>query len=416
MNAGTLLLVLSYSAFTFVYLVAPLDITRVSTFFPLLAVALFLKGKRLGFAWLSLIITTIIIAPEIPGVHVGYSAFDAIRISIYLFGLFLTVLYYERSRERGLQGEVDAAAVRKSEERIRALYSHQYGFMLVTSAAGVVQSASESVSRELGFAPTELVGTNALDLVHPDDFAAVAAVFSALTRPGSDSVNMDMRVRLGNGQYSDIEGNGTNLLGDRLIRGIVLNGHNISKRKHLEDDLRHLAQVDAVTGLRSRRYFFELAERETSRSQRYGRSLAVLMIDIDHFKTVNDTYGHFAGDAVLQKVGEVATKVSRASDIIGRIGGEEFALVLPETKRSQALAAAERLRVALAETAVQVPGAQDLHVTVSIGVTSLMPTDATFEAILARADAALFAAKESGRNRICTSEDIVRNSRILDAV
>ncbi len=412
---GTVALVLSYVIFTFGYLMVPHATTRIPAFFPLVASALFLKGERKGFVWLGLILATIFVLPITHSLGIGFSESDAIHSAISLLALFFIVLFYERARTRGVQSELEAAVLRASEERMGALYANQQGFLLVVSAAGIVQSASESIARVLGFAPAELVGVNVLDLVHPDDLASMAQIFSALAQPNSEPVNVEMRVRHKNGEILTIEGDGANLLENPLIHGIVLNAHDISMRKQMEDDLRRLAWTDALTGLHNRRHFFELAEQETARSQRYGRSLAVLMIDIDHFKAVNDTYGHQAGDAVLQKLSAVAGKVSRGSDIIRRIGGEEFALLLPETEAHQAAAAAERLRVALAETAVQAPGAPALHVTVSIGVTTLMPADGTFDTILARADAALYAAKGSGRNRICTGEDVLGKRRIVAA-
>ena len=126
------------------------------------------------------------------------------------------------------------------------------------------------------------------------------------------------------------------------------------------------------------------------------------MLDLDRFKSVNDTYGHPVGDEVLKKLGEVSLHTMREIDILGRLGGEEFVVLLPETTGERALEVAERLRSAIADAAVPLEdGRSLLRFTVSIGVTSLKATDATVDAMLKRADAAMYKAKNEGRNRVC---------------
>jgi diguanylate cyclase (GGDEF)-like protein/PAS domain S-box-containing protein len=175
---------------------------------------------------------------------------------------------------------------------------------------------------------------------------------------------------------------------------------DITERKQLELELEHQARFDMLTGLSNRRYFFELAEKEMARARRHNETFAMLMLDADHFKQVNDTCGHDVGDTVLRKLGEVCTGVLRGNDIMGRMGGEEFAILLPETTLEQALETAERLRQAVADAAVQLADGKALRFTVSAGVASLRPEDENVDAILKRADAALYAAKHAGRNRV----------------
>ena len=156
--------------------------------------------------------------------------------------------------------------------------------------------------------------------------------------------------------------------------------------------------MDALTGLNNRRHFFYLAEQEVKRARRYDRKLAAMMLDIDHFKQVNDTYGHASGDKVLQAIAELSKRTLRKQDTIGRYGGEEFAVILPETDISRAMEVAERLRVAIASCPIDISqGTVDL--TVSIGVAAL-DTDGNMavESLLDRADKALYAAKREGRD------------------
>ena len=147
-----------------------------------------------------------------------------------------------------------------------------------------------------------------------------------------------------------------------------------------------------------------LAEQELSRTLRYGGPLSLFMIDIDHFKGVNDTYGHQVGDVVLQKLGALCRDTLRDVDRIGRVGGEEFAVVLPETDERQALEVAERLRQSVASTDIPLERGLPLRITLSIGVTSLIGTSANIDTLLGQADGALYEAKRAGRNRVCVYE------------
>lgn len=186
--------------------------------------------------------------------------------------------------------------------------------------------------------------------------------------------------------------------GGSLWSGVV---SDITERKQLEEELKRQARIDLLTGLNNRRHFFELAEQELARAKRHDVPLPALMLDVDHFKLVNDTYGHHVGDLVLQKLSEVCVKTLRGIDILGRLGGEEFAILLPETKSEQALEVAERLRLAVAGATVPLEQGGSIHLTVSIGVASVVATDAKIEDLLKRADTALYAAKNAGRNRVC---------------
>jgi diguanylate cyclase (GGDEF)-like protein len=128
---------------------------------------------------------------------------------------------------------------------------------------------------------------------------------------------------------------------------------------------------------------------------------SLMMLDIDFFKHVNDTYGHLSGDQVLKVLGEVAQSVNRETDLLARLGGEEFAVFMPDTALTQAMEVAERLRLVLANTAIALPEGEHIQITVSIGVTSIQTTDSHIDDLLKRADIALYEAKNSGRNRVC---------------
>jgi diguanylate cyclase (GGDEF)-like protein len=167
-----------------------------------------------------------------------------------------------------------------------------------------------------------------------------------------------------------------------------------STRDHLE----LLASTDALTGVCSRRWWFDTAEKEFSRAGRYGRTFSLLMADLDWFKQINDTHGHEAGDRVLNQFGQMLRKTCRKSDLIGRLGGEEFAVLLPETSAT----AAQRLATRITEgcrTLIVDPMAADARCSCSVGVTEVRADDERLDAVLTRADQALYAAKRGGRNQ-----------------
>jgi diguanylate cyclase (GGDEF)-like protein len=141
---------------------------------------------------------------------------------------------------------------------------------------------------------------------------------------------------------------------------------------------------------------------EKLKAQRLSQKSSLLMLDIDHFKRVNDTYGHPSGDKVICQVTDICRHMSREIDVVARLGGEEFAVFLPGSDSQQAVAVAERIRSRVESTAVQSLNDQAIHFTVSLGVAELSPTDVTEVDWLARADAALYVAKNSGRNKVMT--------------
>ncbi len=175
-------------------------------------------------------------------------------------------------------------------------------------------------------------------------------------------------------------------------------GVDITQRKRLEDELRRLATTDALTGVATRGHFLDSAELEIERSHRYQRPLSVMMLDIDHFKSINDSHGHAAGDKAIQKVVGVLTQLLRGEDLVGRLGGEEFGVLLPETDGARAVIVAERIREQIAALHI-VNGEHRISLTVSIGVTEYQRFDTGIDALLLRADLALYSAKHGGRNR-----------------
>lgn len=174
---------------------------------------------------------------------------------------------------------------------------------------------------------------------------------------------------------------------------------DITAEREARTRLQVLARQDPLTGIMNRRYFTERAEQEFARAAREGTSVALVMFDLDHFKRINDQYGHAAGDKVLRHVCDTCRTMVRQTSLFARIGGEEFVILLSPANQEGALLFAERLRAAVAAATVLV-GADDVSVTISIGVAMRDQADDTPDACLLRADQAMYAAKAGGRNRV----------------
>jgi diguanylate cyclase (GGDEF)-like protein len=181
--------------------------------------------------------------------------------------------------------------------------------------------------------------------------------------------------------------------------------HNITKRYRLELELKRLSETDALTGLSNRRAFEAIAKDALTTKKWRPHSLALLMIDIDHFKRINDKLGHLEGDAVLARIAVILNAEARESDTVARWGGEEFAILLPEVRLAEAGLIGERVRMAAARTSFGRIG----PITVSLGLTTSESANDDVCAFVARADEALYRAKKLGRNRLCISAEVEDN-------
>lgn len=181
---------------------------------------------------------------------------------------------------------------------------------------------------------------------------------------------------------------------------------DITERKQAEEELKAakeqaetLARRDELTGLNNRRAFFHDGEQVLNQAKRYGHPFSLIMLDVDHFKQVNDTYGHAGGDDVLETLADILRKQAREVDILGRLGGEEFALILPETTLPDAIAMAERLRTEIENTTVSSTKSEIL-ITASFGLSALTSQQTSLEDLVNEADDALYQAKRKGRNTV----------------
>jgi len=294
-------------------------------------------------------------------------------------------------------------ALADNEEKIRVMSeASQDGFVMVDDQ-GQVMFWNPAAEQIFGYSRKEVLGQRLHPLVAPDDDAVKAqAAFPDFAKTGTgpivDTVSEQVARRKDGSTFPAELSLGVFRHQDRWWA--VATVRDITERKRTEGLLLELATTDGLTGLVNRRHFMERGNAELERSRRTGHEVSCLMFDVDHFKKVNDTYGHDAGDAVLKSLAVVAHKTLRSIDILGRLGGEEFAAILPETGLEAALQAAERLRQAAAGMEL-CHGGVPIAVTVSLGVATLRSEgDDSLDSLLKRADTGMYKAKQSGRNRV----------------
>ena len=292
----------------------------------------------------------------------------------------------------------------QTEKERAEYYLNMAGSLLVAlDLSGRVTMLNQRGAEILGYAEEELIGKDWIEIVVPPENRATARnrFHQLVSGPGSSrSLSMEMEIVNRNGQRRMIAWITTvlkNVHGE--VAGVLGAGADVTECYRMEAQLLRLANIDNLTGLSNRRIIPEAGQRELEQYQRYHRPLSLFILDIDHFKQVNDTYGHAAGDQVLIKLAEVSKNVLRATDVCGRLGGEEFIALLPETPADQAYSVAERLRRTLAETPVATP-VGEIRVTVSIGIATAIAEDKAIDDLIRAADEAMYEAKAAGRNKV----------------
>jgi diguanylate cyclase (GGDEF)-like protein/PAS domain S-box-containing protein len=253
-----------------------------------------------------------------------------------------------------------------------------------------------------GYSQTELetVRLTWRDLVHPEDVPGVTSSVRRAIESGSPTWQHQYRIRRKDGTCAYVEAKGAVVRDPHGVAVRIIGATNdVTERRNLEERLKLSATVDELTGAFNRRAILAQAAIELRRTRRFNHSLAFLFLDIDHFKQVNDRFGHKVGDLVLATFSDICRSALRPSDVFARYGGEEFLVMLPETDMEQATAVARRLatQVRLASFSVDPPLR---GLTISAGVTVMRGVEDTIEAVLARIDRALYRAKELGRDRI----------------
>ncbi|MCL4505202.1 MAG: diguanylate cyclase [Chloroflexi bacterium] len=304
----------------------------------------------------------------------------------------------EQKKLRGEKRQMEQA-LRDRERLSHALIEHSHDAIALISAEGVFLYASPSTTRIVGYAIEELVGETMFKWIHAADLQNAMNVFTQLVREPGASVNAEFQYRHKDGTWRWLEGVATNLLAVLSVDAIVANFRDITERKSAERDLQHMSTHDALTGLYNRAFF----EEELARLKRGRRfPVSVVIADADDLKAVNDSQGHSAGDGFLRQAARILLATFRAEDTVARIGGDEFAVLLPGVDASVAATALERLtRSLLAYNAA----APETPLSLSLGTATAENSEALQEA-LKQADAHMYRAKSA--QHTASEEDLRR--------
>ncbi|WP_176473138.1 sensor domain-containing diguanylate cyclase [Sphingomonas lenta] len=311
---------------------------------------------------------------------------------LYLAATVLTILPVaaDLRRRRTLFNEL-----RESEARYRLLADNSTDIVLNLDVDGTIRYASPSIAQLGGFTPESVLGRNAVELVLPEHRAEVTRAHLAALEDPDSTVAVEYRAATASGEVRWFETHTRgfrNGLGE--VTGVVSAIRDISQRKAVEGELSRAAATDPLTGLANRRVFDAALDRVLGA----GGRACVAVVDLDHFKQVNDRFGHEAGDRVLARFAELARGSLRDGDLVARLGGEEFGVLLPSADVERAQAVCERLRLLVAATGFPA-GRAVLRVTASIGLAEVAP-GATRADVMRAADEALYRAKAEGRDRL----------------
>ncbi|MGK2938122.1 MAG: putative bifunctional diguanylate cyclase/phosphodiesterase [Solirubrobacteraceae bacterium] len=331
-------------------------------------------------------------------------------LAVGLLVILLLTLRFERLRRQQVLTARERAMERRGEDRLRALIRHSSDLVTVIGPDGLVRWQSESLRHVLGHDADGLVGSPLTDLVHPDDVPLAQAFFAAAAERHGPAGAINLRLRDTAGAWRSVEIVAENRVDDPGVDGVLLNIRDVSDRLALEDQLRHQAFHDGLTGLANRTLFEDRLLHALQAARRRNELLAVLFLDLDDFKTINDSLGHVAGDAVLREVAERVGCCLRAADTAARLGGDEFAVLLEHVgDEEEALMVAERLLQEL-HPPVLVDG-RELSVAGSVGV-AFCHEGATVDELLRNADAAMYAAKAKGKQTVEVFRDAMHHAAL----
>ena len=323
--------------------------------------------------------------------------YGAAALFTLLLAFLLLFLYRASQQQKQLQLSVQSAMEQAE------YYLDMAGTLLVAlDLNGRVTMLNQQGAEILGYAEEDLIGKDLVEVIIPAEHRdLVRSRFHQViaSNPPLPKKAMDMDVLTRDGKrrtLSWITNLLRNLQGD--IVGILSSAVDVTERRQMEEELLRLVATDPLTGLSNRRSLLEAGEQQFQLFRRHQRPLALCLMDIDHFKRINDRYGHANGDLVLVRLAEVCRSTLRTADLCGRFGGEEFVVILPDTTLETACIAAERLREVIERQTVETD-AGSIRFTVSIGVAAAEPNHTSISDLIRMADVYMYAAKNSGRNR-----------------
>ena len=357
----------------------------------------------------AVIIETLILQNIIPSIYITnflpigeITAFSFLAF-IFVQAILLANLFSRSfSQVETLSEELEESNINleQSERKYRTLFEDSKDIIFIVDTEGHIEDINPACVDVLGYTKEEVIQMTLYDIiVDPAD----SHRFRKTIRTQGFVRNFESQLRCRNGDViHTLVGATARLDENGKLIGVQGNVHDITARKQAEK-LEQIAITDPLTKIYNRRFFAEEAEREIERAKRNKSSLALLFFDIDHFKEVNDSYGHLIGDKILINLVELCQRTIRNTDLFARFGGEEFVILMPETNLSKAKETAERLRKEVAQKPIANAGVDEISITVSIGIAEWSEAHPTqLNILLDQADKSLYRSKETGRNRVST--------------
>jgi diguanylate cyclase (GGDEF)-like protein/PAS domain S-box-containing protein len=302
--------------------------------------------------------------------------------------------------------------LRQSEERFHSLVENASDLILILEGDGVVTWSSPSVSRVLELDDNDVTNRNFIDFVHPEDHAAAHQLLRYVTEGRAFVRSSDLRFRSGPSSWRSMEVTLNNLLDDPSLKGVVANARDVTERKTAEAKLAHLAYYDPLTDLPNRSWFTTLLNDDIRQAITDQRQTAVLFIDLDRFKLVNDSLGHEAGDALLREAGKRISANVRAGDTVARLGGDEFTVLISGFAHDDEPTAIAR-KILGAFTEPLLIGDREVFVDASIGIAHVTREVGDSTELLRRADIAMYRAKETGGQSIAKFDEAMGEDLLM---
>jgi diguanylate cyclase (GGDEF)-like protein/PAS domain S-box-containing protein len=321
--------------------------------------------------------------------------------------VLLVILAFVRQMAAGRESvrELSESAARTNEARFQALVQHSSDVITILDVHGTIRYASPSTATILGHEPTQLVGAQFADLLHPEDLETASAFLADLSRSAGPRATpalvaptlqkREWRIRHANGDWMTVDNVGTNLLSEPLVKGLVLNTRDVTEQSNLKQQYMHQAFHDPLTDLANRSLFLYQVGHALARSARHQQPVTVMFLDLDNFKTVNDSLGHGAGDRLLVDAARRLASCVRDSDLIARLGGDEFAILIEDSDSIDDIHdIASRIAAALRKP-FQLIG-KEVFVSASIGIARTSRGESSDE-LVRNADVAMYVAKTRGK-------------------
>ena len=295
--------------------------------------------------------------------------------------------------------------LRFEEQRFRAFVEHASDMIALVNPEGVILYVNPAIESILGYKPEERIGANGSEIVHPDDVKALADVFNTLSSDTSSPViNGELRLRHKDGSWRTLVAVGSNLVNNNVVEAIIINYRDITERKKAQEQIQYMATHDLLTDLPSLRFAKDRLFVALSMARRYKKAVAVMFIDLDGFKDVNDTLGHDAGDYVLKQVARRLLSCVRETDTVSRVGGDEFLIIATEINVPENVAQIAEKVIHLVSQPIIFSGRQ-AAISASIGIALYPDDDTDMDQLIKKADEAMYRVKKTGKNGFCFIRD-----------